>query len=585
MIKQARTAAGRARRTASQGLVPAGIPGFDEITGGGLPRGRVTAILGGPGGGKTIFGMQFLTSGARDHGEPGIFVAFEESGSQVIANSRLFRWQLAELAGKNVELFDAQLAQSVVHSGDFDLLGLLAMIGERAKQMRAKRIVLDGIDVLLGTLGDPQLARREVFRLREWLLASGLSALITAKTNAEDGHLAADYDFLQFMADCVVSLRHRLVGGTATRTLRVEKLRGAAHSTNEFPFTITQDGIEVAVIAAPELSYRVSSERVSTGVDRLDTMLGGGYFRGSSVLITGAPGTAKTSLAAAFAAAAARRREPTLYVSFDEGADQIVRNVASIGIDLAPHIKRGVLTLHSLRARAGSPESHVARLRALITSMSATALVIDPISALVHPGGEAAAEQAAIQVLDLARIAGVTVLFTSLLGNMLPATEQSPIGISTIADTWMHLSYVSQAGERNRALTIIKSRGTGHSNQVRELLLSSSGIDLADVYAADGAVLMGTLRWQKENEERRSRAVSAREAAEREHRAQLALAETQGRLEALAGEVELRKADLELVQAARRRDTDRDSTESDELLRRRGADVRTGRPAKKRSKA
>jgi circadian clock protein KaiC len=567
-------------KTAKKGSkVPTGIAGFDAITGGGLPRGNVTAVIGGAGSGKTIFGLQFLANGASSRSEAAIFVAFEESSTQIIANAQSFAWSINVRDGKRkgVQFFDAMLSASVVQGGEFDLIGLLAMIEAKAKRSAATLIVLDGVDVLLGHLQDAALVRREIFRLREWLVTNKFTAVITAKADPSDARLSPDYDFLQFMADCVVSMHHRLVDGTALRVLRVLKFRGTAHSANEFPFSISDRGIEIAVVPSGELSYAVSAERVSSGVARLDAMLGGGYYRGSSVLISGAPGTAKTSLAAAFAAAACERRERALYVSFDEGRDQIVRNVGSIGIRLAPHIRARTLFLHSMRARSGSPEAHVARIRSLILEYKPGTLVIDPISALTIGCGDAIAEQAAIQILDIARAEGITTLNTSLLGNELALSEKTPIGISTIADTWIHLSYVSQAGERNRALTIIKSRGTGHSNQVRELILSDAGVTLADVYSSGGSVLMGTLRWQKENEERRSRELTERSAEQAERHAELAVAEMKARMQVLSTELAIRQAELEHVKLQRRAEIAQQTGQHRELIERRGGDEKRGR--------
>jgi circadian clock protein KaiC len=550
--------------------MPTGIPGFDEIADGGLPRGGVVVVIGGTGSGKTIFGMQVLSQGAREHHEPGILVAFEESADRILANMSRFAWG-AELAD-GVFVLDAQIAQSVEQGGEFDLLGLLAIVGAKAKQMEARRIVFDGLDVLLGYLGDSALRRREAFRLRDWVHASGLTALITAKADAPDGRIVADYDFLQFMADCVITLHHRVLQGTAMRLVRVAKYRGAAHSANELPFAITRSGIEVASNTAIDLDYPVSTERISTGVERLDAMLSGGYYRGSSVLITGAPGTAKTSLAAAFASAAALRGERTIYVSFDEAPGQIVRNVASIGIHLEPHLQSGILQLHSLRGQSESPEAQVARVRSLIRELKPRNLVIDPLSALALHGNEANKENAALQVLDYAKSRGITVVTSSLLGNALPLSEQTALNVSTIADTWMHVSYVSQGGERNRSLTIIKARGTGHSNQVRELVLSNDGVTLADVYMVDGEVLLGTLRWEKENEARRKRTAAHHDAVLRERKAELALAQTKAQLDTLVRAQAIQEAELAQIKTDTTTDVDRRAVEVEELLVRRGAD-------------
>jgi len=550
--------------------MPTGIPGFDDIADGGLPRRGVTVVLGGAGAGKTIFAVQLLST-ASARGEAGILVAFEESAAGILENTRGFSWGGAALQGKGIHVLDAQLSQAVEQGGDFDLVGLLAILTAQVKAFGARCIVFDGLDMLLDYLPDPAHVRREVFRLREWVHATGLSAIVTAKTDRALELGASEYDFLQFMADCVVTLHHRISKSTALRSLRVAKYRGAAHSANEFPVAITALGLEVAVTPR-EATYPASNERVSTGIERLDAMLSGGHYRGSSILITGAPGTAKTSLSVAFAGAAAERGERTLYVTFDESPAQVLRNAASIGIQLGPHVESGTMALHSLRGRAENPATHVAHLRALVRDFRPLNLVVDPLSALEHAGSGADAEGAALQVLDLAKNAGITLVCTSLLGNALPLGESTPLNISTIADAWMHVSYVNQGGERNRALTIIKARGTGHSNQVREVVLSDAGIELADVYSAGGEVLMGTLRWEKENEMRRAKASAVSSSSLREQKAKLALAETDAQMETLARARSIQKAELEQLETAAAAEKTHMTGEADELLHRRGAD-------------
>lgn len=555
--------------------LPSGVDGFDSISGGGLARGGVTIVLGGAGAGKTIFGMQALAHNAQRDGVRGMLVAFEESAEKIIANAATFAWGGFAQPGGGVEVIDARLSQLVEQGGEFDLVGFLAVIGAKAKANDAKLIVFDGFDVLLGFLRDPMLIRREIFRLRDWVHASDLTAIVTAKADAADAFTDSDYDFLQFMADCVVKLHHRVSHGTALRFIRVAKYRGSSHSANEFPFTITTRGIEIATSTGSDVVRAASTERCGTGVERLDAMLCGGYYRGSSVLITGAPGTAKTSLSAAFAHAAVQRGERTLYISFDELAPQIIRNVASIGIDLAPHVAAGTLVIHSLRGRAENPEAQVSRMRALLRDVAPQNFVVDPLSALEQRGCEEYAEAAALRLLDFARSAGITILSTSLLGNSLPLTEQTPLNISTIADTWIHVSYVNQGGERNRALTIVKSRGTGHSNQVRELILSDTGITLADVFTAGGEVLMGTLRWEKENEARRVRNAAATSTKLEEQKAALALAETTARLETLERTRAIQQAELAQLRSVAATDAAHEALDAEELRHRRQADSAT----------
>jgi len=575
-VRRAKGGGAAATRAATSDAVESGIAGFDAITDGGLPKGRVSVVLGGAGSGKTIFGLQALVAGAQ-RGEPGIFVAFEESVEHILANVRQFDWGLRAHRREGIELFDAQLSTAILRGGDFDLAGLLAMLGAVAKKRGAQRIVFDGLDVLLAQLSEPGLARREMFRLRDWLHASGMTGIVTAKSMAGAARDGVDSEFLQFLADCVVSLEHALTGGTAVRLLRVAKYRGRAHNANAVSFTIGRRGIDVAGATSIELRHAVSAAKVTSGVERLDAMLGGGVYRGTSTLISGAPGTAKSTLAAAFAAAACRRKEPTLYVSLDEAPEQIVRNLASVGINLAAPVSAGILEIIGLRARAGSPEAHVARIREAIETHGAKNLVVDPISALCFGTNDRMAVDAGLQVLDVAKSKGITLVSTSLLADGASLAEQTPIDISAVADTWLHLSYVSQGGERNRALTVIKSRGTKHSNQVRELILSDSGVTLADVYAVGGEVLMGTLRWEKENADRRLRDEALRLGDFTEKKAHLALAETKARVEALQVELAAREADLRRIEADRNAEAELRVAERSELVARRGGDSTAGK--------
>ncbi|HVX41563.1 MAG TPA: circadian clock protein KaiC [Gemmatimonadaceae bacterium] len=495
-----------------------GVAGFDEITGGGLPSGRTTLVLGAPGAGKTVFALECLVNGARDDREPGIFVAFEENTRQIIANAATFGWDLPALERERLFFLDARLSSTVIQGGDFDIQGMLAGLAAKAKSMNAKRIVFDGIDVLLTILNDRGKERREIYRLQDWLHEHGLTAIITGKASEGDRLSTERYAFMQFMVDAVVAFHHRLVDRVSLRGVRVLKYRGSGFAENEFPMIISPTGVQVAVFEPTALEYQVSDERVSSGVPRLDTMLDGGYYRGSGVLISGAPGTAKTTLAGSFIDAACDRGERALYVSFDEASAQIVRNLRSVGLDLQPHIDAGLLDMHSVRTESRSAEEHFLALRERIRECEPRSLVIDPISALNKTGGLVAAVHGSLRLLDYARANGITVLCTSLVASENAFAETTQTQISTIADTWIHLAYLVHAGERNRTLTIVKSRGMAHSNQVRELVLSSAGVTLTDVYTAGGEVLVGTARWehearQREEEAKRHADVTARRAA------------------------------------------------------------------------
>ena len=489
-----------------------GIAGFDEITGGGLPAGRTTLVLGAPGAGKTVFALQCLVNGARLDRAPGIFVAFEENTRQIIANAGTFGWDLPALEREQLFFLDARLSSAVVQGGDFDIQGMLAGLEAKAKAMGAKRIVFDGLDVLLTVLNDPTKERREIYRLQDWLHEAGLTAIITAKSFEGDRTSSERYAFMQFMVDTVVAFHHRMVDRVSLRGVRVLKYRGSTFAENEFPMVISSTGVQVSVFEPTALDYSVSNERISSGIERLDTMLDGGFYRGSGVLISGAPGTAKTTLAGSFLSANAERGERGLYVSFDEASSQIVRNLSSVGMNLQPMIDAGMLDMYAVRTEARSAEEHFMAVRERIQASQPRHLVIDPISALTKTGGQIAAVHGSLRLLDYARSQGITVLCTSLVAGEDAFTETTQTQISTIADTWIHLAYLVHGGERNRTLTIVKSRGMGHSNQVRELVLATSGITLADVYTAGGDVLVGTARWEHEMKRRED---EARVTAER----------------------------------------------------------------------
>ena len=482
---------------------PTGVVGFDEITGGGLPRGRTTLLVGGPGSGKTILALQFLVHGARDRKEPGIFVAFEETSKRIVANAESFGWKLPELRRNKLFFLDAQPRPDLVRSGSFDLGGMLAALDAQIGEIRAQRIVFDALDIVLALLPDPEAKRQEIYRLHEWLLARGLTGLITAKADAAETISVNQQplSFMLFMVDCAVILNHSVVLGVSQRNLRVQKYRGSAFDENESPFLIGKNGFEVAVARTlGRLDAKVTNERVSSGVKRLDTMLGGGYYRGASVLITGFPGTAKTTLSGAFAEAACQRGERTMFVSFDSDGSEVIRNLASVGIRLDRYLKNGCLRMISARTITGSAETYLERIKTLAKEHGARCLVIDPVSALSKSGNALTAHNVAERLIDWSKSDGTTLVCTSLLDEKAGQREGgSPLEISTLADTWIHLNHLVQAGERNRGLSIIKSRGTAHSNQVRELILSDSGVTLTDTYTAGGEVLMGTLRWEKES--------------------------------------------------------------------------------------
>jgi len=543
-----------AKRQRAKSLVQkaaTGVLGFDTITSGGVPAGRTTLLMGGPGSGKTIFALQFLVHGARRCDQPGIFVAFEESPARITSNHEGFGWNIQGLQPKTLFFMEAQPTPDLLQSGDFDLKGMLAALAAQTTKMGARRIVFDALDIVLDLLPDSSSRRREVYRLNQWVLEHDLTCIITRKVGGDDATAAGlePAGFMQFMVDCAVTLNHRVIQGVSQRSLRVQKYRGSGFDENESPFVIGSDGFDVAIArklgAADNI---VTNERLSSGVKRLDAMLGGGYYRASSVLITGFPGTAKTTLSGTFAEAACQRGERTLVVSFDSDASEVIRNLKSVGIRLDRHVKSGILRMVSARTILGSAETLLVRIKSLAKQHRARCLVIDPVSTLSKAGNELTAHGVAERLIDWCKAGGVTLVCTSLLDEA--SNEQhggTPLQISTLADTWIHLDYLVQSGERNRGLSIIKSRGTAHSNQVRELLLSDTGVTLADTYTAGGDVLMGTLRWEKERALHAAEQISRVQMELRQLKLEADEAELRVRLESLQTELHAKRVEKELL--------------------------------------
>ncbi len=523
-----------------------GIRGLDDITRGGIPRGRATLLAGGPGSGKTLIALQALVTGALN-GEPGIFVAFEEDSARIVANAATFGWNLPELEKAKLFFLDAKPRPDVVCAGQFDLSSLLASLKAKADQTGAKRIVFDSIDVLLSLLDNPLAERQELFRLNEWLVSTGLTGIITCKNNDSDQSNLDYQDFMQYMVDCVIFLRHEVSNRVASRTLRIVKYRGSGFYAGEVALVHGESGAEVISFPLSPPHETASTERISSGIERLDSMLGGGYYRGGAVLLSGAPGTAKTTLCGSFILAACKRGERCLFVGYDEPANEIVRNLRSVGIDLGPYVTSGLLHIKSIRSSLTGAEEQIGILLNLIDAHQPRCFVIDPLSAIIHNDIDASRRRMPEQLLALTKSAGITLVCSSLLNGNDALNEGSITQVSTVADTWIHTSYAVRGGERNRALTIIKSRGTEHSNQVRELVLNSAGITLADVYHSDGEVLMGTARWQKEAAEKATEELLQKNFEHKRREIELAQAEVNARIEALQREMELKRTELEML--------------------------------------
>jgi circadian clock protein KaiC len=570
----------RERRPTPLAKAPTGIPGFDEITQGGIPVGRTTIVMGAAGAGKTVFALQLLVHTARDRGEAGIFVAFEENSQQLIANGATFGWDLPALRRKKLFFLDARISPDVVSAGSFDLAGMLAVLAAKAKAMRARFIVFDGLDLLLDLLADPSAERRELCLLRTWLANEGLTAIITAKSDRLDSIHPRHYTFLPFLMDCVIVLHHELVDDTSLRDLQVLKYRGSNFAANKFPLVIGRAGLQVAGPNGHRAAHAVSRKRLSSGVPRLDTMLGGrGYYRGSTVLISGSPGTAKTTLAGAFVDAACSQGERAIFVSFDEFGAEIVRNLTSVGIRLQRHLSSGLLRIHSDSSATKSSEEHLLAISTLIDEHQPRVVVVDPLSALVNAGGSVAAQRVIARLIHATKSRQITLLGTSLVDTARGAAEAALVPVSTIADTWIHVTYVSQAGERNRALTIVKSRGTHHSNQVRELILSRQGITLSDVYSAAGEVLIGTARWQREDADRVALRESELRRLSKQRELAIAEEELRGRIDVLTRELALRRAAVEAAAAEFKATGALQSKHSEQLKRLRFGDKQE--PARK----
>ena len=548
-----------------------GIRGLDEVTHGGLPQGRCTLLSGGPGCGKTVLALQILVNGAKNS-EPGIFVAFEEDATRIVVNAATFGWDLPDLQNKDLFFLDGKPRPEDLWAGDFDLTGLLAMLKAKSDQIKAKRIVFDSIDVLLSLLDNPQAERRELFRLNDWLVSNEITGIVTCKNN-DSGLSGLDYkDFMQYMVDCVINLSHEMDDRIAHRSLRVVKYRGSGFYSGEVTLLLSEQGAEI--ISFPESSHDLvaSNVRISSGVPRLDSMLGGGYYKGSAVLLSGAPGTSKSSLCGMFIMAACERGESCLYVSFDESVSEIVRNLKSININLTHYVESGLLHIESIRSSVAGTEEQVGNLRKLIELHKPLCFVIDPLSAIVHSEGDSRRRMPE-KILTLTKASGITLLCTSLLGNSGDSlNEETGIQISAVADTWIHISYSILSGERNRALSIIKSRGSEHSNQVRELVIDHLGISLADVYQSHGEVLMGTARWQKEQEEMTAERLLLANVDYKRRVIELAQNEVNAQVEILQVNLAVKQKELELLMATEAARLGYLDANRDELLNKRSAD-------------
>jgi circadian clock protein KaiC len=483
----------RAKPLGSLRKEPTGIPGFDEITRGGLPAGRPSLVCGSAGAGKTLFAMEFLVRGAMLYNEPGVFISFEETDEELTKNVASLGFDLNQLTAEKKLLIDFVFIErsEIEETGEYNLEGLFLRLGHAIDSIGAKRIVLDTLEALFSALPNEAIIRAELRRLFRWLKEKGVTAVITCERG--EGRLTR-YGLEEYVADCVILLDHRVENQISTRRMRVIKYRGTWHGTNEYPFLIDENGFSVLPITSLGLSHGASTERVSSGIRRLDNMLSGkGFYRGSSILVSGTAGTGKSTIGAHFIEAACKRGERALFFAFEESQDQIIRNMRSVGIDLERFVKKDLLRFHNARPSAFGLEVHLSLIHKIITEYEPAVVVIDPITNFLAVGDELQTKSMLTRLIDLLKLKQITTMFTSLTsaGTEL---EDSEVGVSSLMDAWLLVKNIESNGERNRGLYILKARGIAHSNQVREFVVTDRGIELVDAYIGAEGVLMGSAR-------------------------------------------------------------------------------------------
>lgn len=483
----------KSRSLTTLSKTPSGIRGLDEISGGGLPKGRPTLVCGAAGSGKTLMATEFIVRGALDFGEPGVFIAFEEKAEELEKNVASLGFDLAKLQKDGLIKIDhVEIEKSEIEeTGEYDLDGLFIRLGYAIDSIGAKRVVLDTIENLFSGLDNQAILRAELRRLFGWLKDKGVTAVITGEKG--EGTLTRQ-GLEEYVSDCVILLDHRITNQISTRLLRIVKYRGSVHGTNEYPFLIDEDGISVLPITSLLLNSEVSSQRISSGIPALDEMLGGkGFFRGSSILVSGTAGTGKTSIAAFFANETCKRKERCIYFAFEESPHQIMRNMLSIGVDLKAHVDKGLLEMHSARPTLNGLEMHLVTIHKHVRRFQPKVVILDPITNLVTVGSVSEVKAMLIRLIDFLQAEQITVMFTALSLNTI-VNEQTDEGVSSLVDAWLLVRDIESNGERNRGMYIMKSRGMKHSNQVREFVITDDGLDLVDVYLGAEGVLIGSAR-------------------------------------------------------------------------------------------
>lgn len=526
--------------------VPTGIAGLDQVLNGGFPMGRTTLISGGPGTGKSVIGMEFLYRSALAGGR-GIFITFEERAGALRQNASSMGWDLAPLEqADKLFLLEAHVDLKAVLSGDFDLKALFAIMEGKSKAMGANRMVIDALDVLLRLFDEPFRERNELYLLHDWLIDHNLTTLLTVKAS-KDMATPARYEFLDFMADCVIHLDQRITEQVSTRRLRVLKYRGSGFGLNEYPFVITEGGINVIPLTTVGLKHKALGRMVSSGHSRLDTVLGGGYHRASCNLITGPSGTGKSTMACTFVRTACERGEKVLYINFEESQEAMVSCMLSPGIDLRPALKAGVLEILTAMPESMGVEEHLIRIFRVMEAFHPDHIVVDAISACKRMSSERAAFDFLIRLANACKEQGIMVMLTNQAAGFTERQEISGIGISSAIDTVISLRYIQTGGEINRTLLVMKSRGSKHSNQYREFLITDHGIDIVDIYVGEGGVLTGVARQEQEAREAVERGLREQEIERKEHQVIQKRAELEAQAAKLRGELQAAQAEVEAL--------------------------------------
>jgi len=550
---------------------PTCIQGFDEITGGGLPKGRPTLVCGGAGCGKTLFAIEFLVRGAMQCDEPGAFFSFEETEKELAANVASLGFDLNDLVRRKkiwVEHIHLERVENE-QSGEYDLEGLFIRIHHAIESVGAKRVVLDTLESLFSGLPNPLILRAELRRLLNWLKAKNVTTILTAERG--EGALTRQ-GMEEYVSDCVILLDHRVDNQSSIRRMRVVKYRGSTHGTNEYPFLIDQDGFSVLPVTSLGLNYSSSPERISTGIPRLDTMLTGkGYFRCSTVLVSGTAGTGKTSIAAQFVEAACKRGERVLFFTFEESPSQLTRNMRSIGINLEPWVKKGLLQFHASRPTLYGLETHLTTIIKLIEKFEPAIVILDPINAFVAGDNQSDVKAMMLRLVDYLKMKRITAFFTNLTSSG-ENIEVTDVYISSLIDTWLLLRDIEIGGERNRGLYVLKSRGMAHSNQIREFRLTDHGIELLDVYVGTEGVLTGSARLSQEAKNNEEQLLRQQEIERKQLRLELKHAAMKAQIIVLQSEFKEEESETRKMIEMEKAKTERFAQEKKKMAESRKAD-------------